>query len=57
LFIKYNLKMQKSTTYLSKQMKFKSLVMDIQKSLDSKEYIALGQTFNEFVRQKWNISK
>jgi len=49
--------MQKSTTYLSKQMKFKSLVMDIKKSLDSKEYITHGQTFNEFVKQKWNISK
>jgi len=49
--------MQKSTTYLSKQMKFKSLVMSIQKSIVSKEYIALGQTFNEFVKQRWNISK
>jgi len=49
--------MQESTTYLSKQMKFKSLVNDIQKSLDSKEYITLGQTFNEYVKQRWNISK
>ena len=49
--------MQKSTTYLSKQMKFKSLVMEIQKSLVSKEYIISGQTFNEFVKQRWNISK
>ena len=38
-------------------MKFRSLVMDIQKSLDSKEYINIGQTFDEFVKQRWNISK
>ena len=45
------------STYLSKQMKFKSLVKEIQKSLESKEYITLGYTFTDFVKMKWNISK
>jgi len=43
--------------YFEKQNKFKTLALEIQKSLDSKEYISLGQNFNDFVKEKWNISK
>jgi len=43
--------------YLSKQIKFRELVKDIQNSLNSREYIRLGYSFDNFVRMKWNISK
>jgi len=50
--------MQEITTeYLAKQIKFKTLAMEIQTSLNSKEYLTHGQSLNDFVKEKWNISK
>lgn len=43
--------------YLEKQKKFISLVKDVQSSLESKEYIKQGYSFNEFIKIKWNVSK
>jgi hypothetical protein len=44
-------------SYLSKQKAFKTLVKSIQKALSCREYKKLGCSFDEFIKQKWNISK
>jgi hypothetical protein len=46
-----------SASYLEKQKNFKSLVKEIQTSLKSKEYAKEGQSFNDYVKMKWNISQ
>ncbi|OUM64387.1 hypothetical protein PIROE2DRAFT_8860 [Piromyces sp. E2] len=38
------------SNYLHKQVKFKSLVKEVQTSLDSKEYVKLGLSFDQFVK-------
>jgi len=43
--------------YLEKQKAFKTLVKDVQKSLQAKEYKELNQSFEGFIKSKWNISK
>ncbi|OUM64379.1 hypothetical protein PIROE2DRAFT_8851 [Piromyces sp. E2] len=49
--------MQEITTqnsaYFAKQKKFRNLAMEIQRSLDSKEYIKLDKSFNEFLVQAY----
>ncbi|OUM64382.1 hypothetical protein PIROE2DRAFT_8854 [Piromyces sp. E2] len=37
------------TSYFNKQVKFKSLVKDVQKSLESREYIKQGYNFDQYV--------
>ncbi|KAL6631898.1 hypothetical protein U3516DRAFT_792593 [Neocallimastix sp. 'constans'] len=45
------------TIYLSKQKKFISLVENIKKAFNSKEYKKYGNSFDSFSRKFWNISK
>jgi len=44
-------------TYIEKQEKFRKLVKEIQKSIDEKDYVKEGATYDEYIRKKWNISK
>ncbi|ORX51766.1 hypothetical protein BCR36DRAFT_369679 [Piromyces finnis] len=43
--------------YLTKQKKFKTLVKSVQNSLKSKEYKQQGYSFDEYIKNQWNISK
>ena len=43
--------------YFNKQIKFRKLIKEIQKELKSKDYIKQGYTYDEFIKEKWNISK
>ena len=43
--------------YFNKQIKFRTLIKEIQKELKSKDYIQQGYTYDEFIKIKWNISK
>jgi len=43
--------------YIQKQNNFKKLVKEVQRALNTKEYIKEGYSFNEYIRIKWNISK
>jgi len=43
--------------YISKQNKFNTLVQEISKTLNSKEYMKLGYSFDDYVKMKWDISK
>ncbi|OUM57444.1 hypothetical protein PIROE2DRAFT_17576 [Piromyces sp. E2] len=44
-------------SYLLKQAEFKKFIKEIQKSLNTKEYLKNGFTIDEFVKKQWNISK
>ncbi|ORX45736.1 hypothetical protein BCR36DRAFT_298655 [Piromyces finnis] len=43
--------------YIEKQNRFRIMVKEIQKSIDNKEYLKEGCSYDEYIKKKWNISK
>jgi len=44
-------------SYLEKQKNFKILVKDIQYSLQNKEYQRNNLSIDDYIKNRWNISK